>query len=101
MMSTSYAEAREIVRRKAGADWSVGTFCLDDREILDNDELYVFRIGAWEHLVGGDRTYAVAGGVPVVYKADGRFDWLPSAAVAMDRTIRSTPNPEPTFRIVE
>lgn len=99
-MSTSYAEAREIARREASAGWSVGTFCLDDREILEDDEKYVFKVGAWEYLVGNDARYAMAGGVPVVYKADGQFDWLPSSTVGMDPKIRRTTNPEPTFRII-
>lgn len=98
-MSITYESARELVRSAAEPGWSVGTFCLDDREIVENDTMYVFSVGAREHLVDGDRSYAVAGAVPVVYKEDGRLAWLPSSMVGMDDTLARRPNPDPTLRV--
>lgn len=97
-MSISYEAARELVREASEPGWSVGTYCLDDRTIVENDTMYVFLVGAREHLVDGDRAYAIAGAVPVVYKADGRLAWLPSPMVGMDTTLERRPNPSPTCR---
>jgi hypothetical protein len=97
-MSITYEAARELVRAAAEPCWSTGTFCLDDRRIVENDAMYVFAVGAREHLVDGNRSYAIAGAVPVVYKADGRLAWLPSPMVGMDDTLTSRPNPDPTLR---
>jgi hypothetical protein len=96
-MSISYEAARELVREASEPGWSVGTYCLDDRTIVENDTMYVFSVGAREHLVEGDRSYAIAGAVPVVYKEDGRLAWLPSPTVGMDTTLRRRPNPSPTL----
>jgi hypothetical protein len=96
-MSVSYEEAREIVRRDTEPQWGFGTYCLDDREILENDEIYVFNVGAREFIVGGDISFSLVGGLPVVYKADGRLGTLPSVMVAMDPSLRTRPNPHPTF----
>lgn len=96
-MPISYEEARELIRRETEPDWGFGTYCLDDREIRENDELYVFNVGAREFIVDGNISYALAGGLPVVYKTDGRVGTLPSSMVAMDPSIRTRPNPEPTF----
>ena len=98
-MAVSYEEAREIVREQVEPEWSVGTFCLDDRKITESPEYFVFEVGAREYLVDGDVNLAVPGGVPVVYKADGRFAWLPSVTVAYDETIESRPNPSPTLQV--
>lgn len=96
-MPVSYEEAREIVRRQTVSGWPVGTYCLDDRVIVENDEFYVFVVGAREYLVDGDMSYCVFGGVPVVYKADGRFGVLSSAEVAVDPTVRVWRNPAPVL----
>lgn len=96
-MTISYEDARERVREHLEPGWNHGTFCLDDREIRENDEFYVFNVGAREYLVGGDKSYALYGGVTVVFKEDGRVGSLPSPEVAMDPTIRSRPNPNPTL----
>jgi hypothetical protein len=98
-MTVGYEQAREIARREWEPGWSVGTFCLDDRYIVYNDEFYVFEIGAREFLVDGDHAYALQGGVPVVYKANGHCRMLPAVEVAMDQTVRRRPNPSPTLHI--
>lgn len=96
-MTISYQEAREIARRRTEPGWSLGTYCLDDRRIVENDEYYVFRIGAREFLVDDDYRYAIMGGVPVVHKDDGHFEWIPSIQVGYDDTLDSRENPDPTL----
>jgi hypothetical protein len=98
-MAVTYEEARDIVRDSLAPNWTHGTFCIDDRTITENDELYVFVVGAREFIVDGDRSYAIIGGLPVVYKEDGRMASLPSVAVATDPTLRDRPNPDPTLKI--
>jgi 5-formaminoimidazole-4-carboxamide-1-beta-D-ribofuranosyl 5'-monophosphate synthetase len=96
-MTVSYEEAREIVRAHFEPGWTHGTFCLDDRSIAENDEFYIFEVGAREYLVDGDFGYAIAGGVPVVFKSDGHIESRASVTVAMDPTVRGRPNPSPTL----
>jgi hypothetical protein len=55
----------------------------------------VFKVGAREHLVDGDMSFAVAGGVPVVYKESGELASLPSVTVATDPNVRIRENPSP------
>ena len=97
-MTVTYEQARENVRARFEPGWSTGTFCLDDRDITENGEYWVFSIGAREYLVDGDMHYALAGSVPIVYKADGRLDSRASTAVAVDPTLQTRPNPAPTLR---
>lgn len=96
-MTVTYEKARELVREALQPQWTNGTFCLDDRDIVENDTMYIFNVGARENLVDGDLSFAVPGGVTVVYKEDGRVDSLPSVEVATDPTVRTRPNPHPTF----
>ncbi|MGW7314685.1 hypothetical protein [Streptomyces sp. NPDC054865] len=96
-MSTTYEDALNLVRSTLQPQWTPGTFCLDDRTIVENDNMFVFAVGAREFLVDGDPSFSVPGSVTVVYKADGRLDSLPSVQVATDPTVRSRPNPSPTF----
>jgi 5-formaminoimidazole-4-carboxamide-1-beta-D-ribofuranosyl 5'-monophosphate synthetase len=98
-MSVSYEEAREIVRARFEPGWTHGTFCLDDRYIAENDEFYVFSVGARENIVDGDMSYAIFGGVPIVYKDDGRIGSRASVDVATDPTIQDRPNPNPTLTV--
>jgi hypothetical protein len=98
-MAVAYEQAREIVREGLEPGWPHGAFCLDDREIGENDEFYVFKVGAREYLIDGDASYAIAGGVPIVYKDDGRLASLASVTVATDASIRTRPNPNPTLRL--
>ncbi len=97
VMTLSYTEARARVIDATKPGWDNGTFCLDDREITENDDMFVFNVGAREFLVGNDASFAVVGGVWVVYKSDGRVATVPSVEVAMDQSIRTRPNPEPTM----
>lgn len=98
-MAVTYEQAREIVRTRFEPGWTHGTFCLDDRVIGENDEFYVFNIGAHEFIVDGDDSYAIAGGVPIVFKEDGRVESRPSAMIATDPSIRSRTNPSPTLTL--
>jgi hypothetical protein len=93
----TYEQAREIVRQAAEASWGFGTFCLDDRLIVENDAMYAFNVGAREWIVDGDEDYLVEGALPVVFKADGRLAWLPSADIATDDSLQDRPNPAPTL----
>lgn len=97
-MAVTYEQARELVRKKFEPGWSHGTFCLDDRQIVENDEFYVINVGAREHLVDGDRSYAIVGGVTIVYKETGKIGSRASVAVATDPTVRRHPNPNPTLK---
>lgn len=98
-MAVTYEQARELVRAKFEPGWTHGTFCLDDRTITEHPDYYSFSIGAREWLVDGDESYAVAGGVPVVYKEDGRIASLPSSMVATDPRTTVRPNPNPTLQV--
>ncbi len=98
-MTVTYEEAREIVRQATEPEWQFGTYCLDDRQVTENDERYVFEVGAREYLIDGNISFAVAGAVPTVVKASGALEWLPSVTVAMDPSVRSRPNPAPTLRV--
>ena len=98
-MTVSYEQARESARARAEPGWTFGTFCLDDRHIVENDEFYVFNIGARECLIDEDDEYAIYGGVTIVYKEDGKISALSSADVAIDPTVRIKPNPNPTVVI--
>jgi hypothetical protein len=74
----TYEQARDLVRKSFEPEWSDGSFYLDDRTVLENDELYVFRIGPRELLVDGDISYArFGGGVPAVVKANGNLVVIP------------------------
>ena len=99
-MTVTYEQAREIVRDRFESGWTHGTFCLDDRKIVENDEFYVFDVGAREFIVDGDWSYMIAGGTPIVYKSDGRVGSRRSVDVAMDPSIRRHPNPNPTFTVL-
>jgi len=96
-VAVTYEEARDIVVREVAPTWEDGTFCVDDRTITENDELYAFEVGPREYIVDGDPSYAIAGSVPVVRKEDGALEWLPSSMIAMDPTIQTRPNPHPTL----
>ncbi|GEM_PF-1560897 len=98
-MMVSYEQARGLVRDTLPPTWRDGTFCLDDRQIVEDDELYVFRVGPRELLVDGDLSYARFGGaVACVVKADARLVWVPEVRlIARGDSLRIGPNPSPTF----
>jgi hypothetical protein len=98
-VTVTYEQARDLVRARFEPGWTYGTFCLDDRKIVETDDVYAFQVGAREFLVEGDESYETVGGVTVVYKADGRLGSLPSVAVATDPSIRITENPQPVLRV--
>jgi hypothetical protein len=98
-MAVTYEQARELVRAATEPGWPFGTYCLDDRTIVENDDMYVFSVGAREYIVDGDISYAVAGNIPVVRKSTGELVWLPSPQVGMDETLTDRPNPHPTMRV--
>jgi hypothetical protein len=87
-VTVTYEQAREIVRERFAAGWTNGTFCLDDRQVVENEDFYVFNVGAREYIVDDDFSYATAGGVPVVFKKDGRIESRPSVLVATDPTVK-------------
>lgn len=96
-MTITYEQARDRVLTELQPTWTNGTFCIDDRQIVENGDLYVFEVGAREFLKDNDPQFATMGGVTVVYKADGRIGSLPSVQVATDSTIHRRENPSPTF----
>ncbi|GAB3413822.1 hypothetical protein [Flindersiella endophytica] len=98
-MAVTYEQAREILRAELEPSWTHGAFCLDDRQIVENDELFVFSVGAREWLVDGDHDYMLIGEVPVVTKADGTAGSRASIEIAMDAGVVTRPNPSPTLRI--
>jgi hypothetical protein len=98
-MAVSYEQARDIVRRATEPDWDFGTYCLDDRVIVENDSIYAFVIGAREWIVDGHGDYRTYGGLPVVAKADGVLSWLASVEIAADASLTRRPNPDPTLVI--
>jgi hypothetical protein len=98
LVALTYEHAREIVRQACEPGWTLGTFCIDDRMIVENDTIYAFSVGPREWIVDGDERYAVEGAVPVVFKDDGRLAWVSSAQVGPDDSLRERPNPAPTLR---
>lgn len=96
-MTITYEQARDRVRAELEPTWSTGTFTIDDRTIVENDEMYVFEVGAREFLKDRDPAFEIVGGVTVVYKEDGRVDSLPSVQVALDESLQRRANPTPIF----
>lgn len=78
--TVSYEQASEIVRAfYQSADWSwVG---VDDREIVENDKLFVFSVLPRKVLINRDEHGLVLmGTVTVVHKADGRLERVHAGA---------------------
>jgi hypothetical protein len=98
-VAVTYERAREIIRAELEPSWTHGTFCLDDRQIVENDAFFVFSVGAREWLVDGDHDYLLIGGVPVVSKEDGSVSSRASVEIAMDDSVVVRPNPSPTLRV--
>ena len=100
-MTVTYEQAREIVRERFEHGWPFGTFCLDDRKIVENDDFYVFSIGAREFIIDGNWSYMIAGGgTPIVYKSDGHVDSRQGRDLATDPSIRRRTNPNPTLTVL-
>lgn len=100
-MAITYDNAAELAYRVGKESWNPerGTFCFDDREICEDDEVYVFGGGAREFIVDGDDSYAgVGGGMAVVYKSDGRLEWNPWVFLMSARPgLRTRQNPRPVY----
>ena len=97
--TVSYDEARQLVIDTLAPNWQDGAFCLDDRLIVEDDELYFFKVGAREPLVSGDISYArFGGGVAGVVKSTGMVVWIPEIRVALRaQSLRMRRNPRPQF----
>ncbi|MEV0462951.1 hypothetical protein AB0I30_17180 [Nocardia tengchongensis] len=111
--SVSYEQAFEIVRAdiqsglwKQQAPWM--RFCIDDREIVENDKLFKFRVLPRESLRASLMTgeVPIGGSVTVVYKADGGLEIIAGGAFFRRESNRrdrarwgnattSRPNPNP------
>lgn len=97
----TYEEARELIRAQLEEGWEDGTFCLDDRQVTDDDEVFVFAVGAREYIVDGDDSYLrVGGALPVVHKDDGRVEWMAWIGLMSARPqLRTRTNPTPTLQV--
>ncbi|MCL2455845.1 MAG: hypothetical protein FWD18_11190 [Micrococcales bacterium] len=100
-MSITYEQAAEIVYSEGVSGWepSWGTFILDDRSIMEDDEVFVFIVGAREMLVDMNPDFmTVGGGNGVVSKADGTLRWIPWVFIEEERPdLTQRPNPRPTY----
>lgn len=90
----AYAEAEAAVREVLEPSWADGTFWLDNALIVEDAELFYFRVGPREWLVEGDVSRArYGGGVAAVVKATGEVIWVPEVRVALrHRTLRYRKN---------
>lgn len=97
----SYDEARRKIVDEASRNWARGTFCLDDREIVEDDSIFVFNVGAREYVVDGDRSYVGMGApIPTVDKETGAVAWVPGMLLyGQHPDLQRRPNPDPTLRI--
>jgi hypothetical protein len=94
-MPVSYAQARDIMVSNVRPKWTHGTFYVDESEITEDDEMYVFTVGPRELLVDGDDSYQrVGSSLPVVFKDDGRLEWRTWVSLLNSRPgMQSRPNP--------
>jgi hypothetical protein len=93
----SYPQALAAVRQALQPSWEDGTFWLDDALIVEDGELYYFRVGPREWLVDGDVARARFGGaVAAVVKSSGQVIWVPEVRLALrHRELRYRANPDP------
>ena len=96
-MTITYEDALAVLLTQFAPRWVHGTFYLDDKEIVETSDVYVFKVGAREYLVDGNTSFAFAGDVPVVYKESGELGSLSSREVAIDPTAHIRENPNPIF----
>ena len=63
-MALTYEQAAELAYRAGEVAWDPqwGTFCFDDREITEDDEVYVFTSGPREAIVDHDHAFMRYGG---------------------------------------
>jgi hypothetical protein len=100
-MPITYEEAADIVYRARAGDWDPqrGTFILDDRTIIEDDEVYVFISGAREMIVDRNPAFlTVGGGNGVVSKKDGNLTWIPWVILMDARpSLKQHKNPNPRY----
>jgi hypothetical protein len=100
-MAMTYEQAAELAYRAGAAAWDPewGTFCFDDREITEDNEVYVFTSGPREAIVDHDPTFMrYGGGLPVVSKLDGGVKWHPWVVLMTTRPgLQSRRNPAPVY----
>ena len=99
MMMYDEAAAKAHAAALSLWDAALGTFCFDDREIEEDDEVFVFAVGPREDIVEGDPDFVRDGAsVPLVYKETGQLDWLPQSVIyATHLDLRIRTNPSPVF----
>ena len=95
-MAIGYAQARDIVLTEVPPQWTLGTFYLDESTIIEDGDVFVFTVGPRELLVDGDKDYERDGSaLPVVFKDDGRLEWLTWAYLLINRDdLETRPNPD-------
>lgn len=97
--TVTYEQAAEIVYEASVATWdpSYGTLIIDDRVIIEDDDVYVFIVGARENLIDMNPEYLTAGDSnAVVDKTDGTLMWIPWHFIQDERpdlVERQNPNP--------
>lgn len=100
-MALTYEQAAELAHRAGAVAWDPqwGTFCFDDREITEDDEVFVFYGAPREYIVDRDWAFATAGGGHVVvHKDNGELEWLPWVYLMTTRPgLRTKPNTRPVY----
>lgn len=100
-MAVTYEQAAELAYRAGAAAWDRewGTYCFDDRQITEDDDVYVVRGGPREDIVDQDRAFLrVGGGLAVVCKDTGELSWLPWVYLMTTRPgLQTRPNPNPVY----
>jgi hypothetical protein len=100
-MALTFDEAVDIAYREASELWknNRGTLQIDDRNITEDDNVFIVRGGAREFLVDGDRSYlGYGGGLGVVEKTSGRLTCVPWHLLQQAHpNLRSRPNPNPRY----
>ncbi|WP_458691299.1 hypothetical protein [Nocardia tengchongensis] len=99
----TYEQACEIVYQAMRPGWAPGTFCLDDRRVVETDHYYVVVVGPREWIIDKDIHFTFPPGKPatVVDKQSGEIRQLHGRAVAYDPTWRISDNPNPRFLLSE
>jgi hypothetical protein len=92
----TYREARALVATALARSWREGTFCIDDRQIIEDDDAFLFPVGPREQLVDGDQAYATfGGGVVAVVKSRREVVWVPEVRlIPRLASLRVRPNPD-------